>query len=278
MPADRKYAKRTARFFGKCGFPAGIQLRRSRFCRRRLFVYARAERKTRAELVLYLGGGNGENKYFDVGTEWTKLQLHVPAWTKNKMYAESGMIIPTIVAQPNVKLWFDDACVTIGPHREVAQKTDFFFRNGKLDKPNQYYFHGEKLHAEVVMEQTSGKDVSGTAEWEILNFKGESIQKQTIGEKTLKSGKPVQEKFTLALPDHVRGPHNLFFSFRDNTGKTHSRTFYFGVVGTPGKPSPKIALEAAASQDVRLLIPFYRDFGIGGAKSPGQWMDAVLIP
>ena len=69
MPADRKYAKRTARFFGKCGFPAGIQLRRGRFCRRRLFVYARAERKTRAELVLYLGGGNGENKYFDVGTE-----------------------------------------------------------------------------------------------------------------------------------------------------------------------------------------------------------------
>ena len=241
-------------------------------------VYARAERKTRAELVLYLGGGNGENKYCDVGTEWTKLQLHVPAWTKNKMYAESGMIIPTIVAQPNVKLWFDDACVTIGPHREVAQKTDFFFRNGKLDKPNQYYFHGEKLHAEVVMEQTSGKDVSGTAEWEILNFKGESIQKQTIGEKTLKSGKPVQEKFTLALPAHVRGPHNLVFSFRDNTGKTHSRTFYFGVVGTPGKASPKIALEAAASQDVRLLIPFYRDFGIGGAKSPGQWMDAVLIP
>ena len=229
-------------------------------------VYARAERKTRAELVLYLGGGNGENKYFDVGTEWTKLQLHVPAWTKNKMYAESGMIIPTIVAQPNVKLWFDDACVTIGPHREVAQKTDFFFRNGKLDKPNQYYFHGEKLHAEVVMEQTSGKDVSGTAEWEILDFKGESIQKQTIGEKTLKSGKPVQEKFTLALPAHVRGPHNLVFSFRDNTGKTHSRTFYFGVVGTPGKPSPKIALEAAASQDVRLLIPFYRDFGIGGVR------------
>ena len=128
------------------------------------------------------------------------------------------------------------------------------------------------------MEQTSGKDVSGTAEWEILNFKGESIQKQTIGEKTLKSGKPVQEKFTLALPAHVRGPHNLVFSFRDNTGKTHSRTFYFGAVGTPGKPSPKIALEAAASQDVRLLIPFYRDFGIGGAKSPGQWMNAVLIP
>ena len=122
------------------------------------------------------------------------------------------------------------------------------------------------------------KDVSGTAEWEFLNFKGESIQKQTIGEKTLKSGKPVQEKFTLALPAHVRGPHNLVFSFRDNTGKTHSRTFYFGAVGTPGKPSPKIALEAAASQDVRLLIPFYRDFGIGGAKSPGQWMDTVLIP
>lgn len=127
------------------------------------------------------------------------------------MYDESGMIIPTIVAQPNVKLWFDDACVTIGPHREVAQKTDFFFRNGKLDKPNQYYFHGEKLHAEVVMEQTSGKDVSGTAEWEILNFKGESIQKQTIGEKTLKSGKPVQEKFTLALPA-MSGVPTIWFS------------------------------------------------------------------
>ena len=40
-----------------------------------------------------------------------------PHGQKNKMFAESGMIIPTIVAQPNVKLWFDDACVTIGPHR-----------------------------------------------------------------------------------------------------------------------------------------------------------------
>lgn len=43
-------------------------------------VWAKAERPAEIEMGLYLGNGAGLSRMCPVGTGWTKLELHVPAW------------------------------------------------------------------------------------------------------------------------------------------------------------------------------------------------------
>ena len=135
-------------------------------------IWAKAERPAEIEMGLYLGNGAGLSRMCPVGTGWTKLELHVPAWGAgdsvrngkplvDSYHAPAGVLIPTFVAPANNTVWFDDACVRIGARGEVPEKRTVFFRSATLDKPNHYYFPGEAVGVALTLESTGKEAVEG---------------------------------------------------------------------------------------------------------------------
>lgn len=240
-------------------------------------VWAKAERPSRIELGLYLGNGAGLGSGYPVGTEWTKLELHVPAWGKgdtvrngkplvNSYHAPAGVLIPTFVAPENNTIWFDDACVRLGKRGEIPDRRTIFFRSGKLDKPNQYYFPGEAVGVDLSLESTGADAVEGTLSWELFDFHGKSVAKQTLKKLRLSPNQEVREQFRLVPPENLRGPMNLVCTFDAGKNMNFKRTFYLGVVDRPNGLNRRFSLEVSGSQNVLDIIPFLQNFGIGAIR------------
>lgn len=241
-------------------------------------VWAKAERPAQIEMGLYLGNGAGINAYRPVGTEWSKLELHVPSWgvpgkdfrcsgtILNSYQEPAGLVIPTFIIPPNNTVWFDDACVTIGPRREAADTGSIFFRSSKLDKPNQYYFPGETVKIKLSMESINPKPVDGKLFLELFDFFGKSAVKQELKQLTLFPNRETGEQFEFVPPKNLRGPMNLVFTFDAGKNGKYQRTFYLGVVDRPNGLNRRFSLEAGATQNVQEIIPFYLNFGIGAVR------------
>ncbi len=240
-------------------------------------VWAKAERPSRVEMGLYLGNGAGLSRMCPLGTEWTKLELHVPSWGKgdeiqngkplvNSYHAPAGVLIPTFVAPENNTVWFDDACVRLGKRGEVPDKRTVFFRSGKLDKPNQYYFPGETVAVDLSLESTGANSVDGNLSWELFDFHGNSVAKRTLKKLRLLPNQLLQEHFLVVPPKNLRGPMNLVCTFDAGKNMNFKRTFYLGVVDRPNGLNRRLSLEVPASQNVLDIIPFFRDFGVGAIR------------
>ena len=241
-------------------------------------VWAKAERPAMIEMGLYLGHGAGIGAHRFVGTDWTKLELHVPSWgvpgkdfqnkstILNSYQEPAGLFVPTFVVPPNNTVWFDDACVTIGSRKEIADTKSIFFRSSKLDKPNQYYFPGEAVKVRLRMESIGEKPVSGKLFLELFDFFGKSVVKQELKSLTLHPNRETEEQFEFTPPANLRGPMNLVCTFDTEKAGKYRRTFYLGVVDRPNGLNRRFSLEAVASQNVQKIIPFFLNFGIGAVR------------
>ena len=243
-------------------------------------VWAKAERPAGIEMGLYLGNGAGLSRVCPVGTEWTKLELHVPAWGAgdsvrngkplvNSYHAPAGVLIPTFVAPANNTVWFDDACVRIGARGEVPEKRTVFFRSATLDKPNHYYFPGEAVGVALTLESTGKEAVEGAFSWELFDFYGNSAAGQTLKQLRLMPNQESREQFRLVPPENLRGPMNLVCTFDAGKMGRFKQVFYLGVVDRPQGLNRRFSMEVPASQNILDVIPFLLDFGIGAVRCGG---------
>ena len=241
-------------------------------------IWVRAERPTSVDMGLYLGDGTGIANRCSIGTDWTKLQLHVPSWGNpgagfqrggdiaNSYQAPAGLVVPTFVIEPNVTVWFDDASVSLGEKKEFRDENLFYFRECRLDKDNHCYNPQDKITAKLNLENVSGTPMTAILSGELFDFFGKPVKKYRAERINMPSGQELTQSYSCEIPKTLRGPLNLVFTLDAGDKGKASRTFYLGVVENEKPGDKRFSLEASAEQNVREIIPFFKAFGIGAVR------------
>lgn len=238
--------------------------------------YAKAEKNMKVEICWFLASGIAVVKNVLVGTHWKKYELQTPAWgEKSSKYhiigditngygAKAGVAIPVITPKQPGTLWVDNAAHSIGMKAVFKEKEQIFVSH-KLNKDAGYYFADESVEAEVSFRSVLNKPVSGELDCEILDIFGKTSAKQSFGKIELPLKGRLKKNVKLEVPANLRGPVNAVF-FLKTKNKVYKSVAYFGIIERGGALNKRIGIELRAMQNVKMAIPYCRDFRFGSVR------------
>ncbi len=236
-------------------------------------AWIKAEKPAVVTLRLFTSGGTAVVKTIQVGTQWKRYEMYLPAWgektpgvsVSDRILTEQGtefnLACPAVGLNSAGKIWVDDVVYFFGGHTK-DQPLEKVYLSGKLDHDVSYYFTGEPVRLNLHFNHLSDKELSGELSYEIRDFEGKTLLRKDAGKITLKANEDLDKELTVTLPEHLRGAFNIVVEFKAE-GKTYPVNFYAGVLEKNPKLSPRIGLELGPYQNTKFAIPYYKDFRIG---------------
>lgn len=255
-------------------------------------VYMKSDRPMSVEMGLFLGNGQAAAKRVAVGKEWKKYELYMPSWgMKGEGFQVFGDLVNayprrTEVVMPYVApadksqgtLWVDSASYAIGGHSEFRDDAPVHLRAEHAHK-NGYYYAGETVHAEAEAENYTGKPLDCSISYVLKDWTGKPVF-QSPEQKFSLDGKK-KFSFEILPPSGLRGAANLTFVCKAG-GKTAESTLYFGIIEKNQNPDFRSGIEVGAMQNMKLLMPYFKDFRIGairnGTASGSLWYSFEQLP
>ena len=257
-------------------------------------AWMKADRPMRVEMGLFLANGCAAVKTVSVGTEWRKFEFYMPSWgAKGKDFqvfgnivnaypAPTGLVMPYLVPgeKQNGTLWMDSVSYTIGGHSLFQDNSPFHLRSSHARKSG-YYYAGETVKAAVEAENYTGKPLDAALSFLWKDWTGKVVQQSAPRKITLRKGERKTVPFDLLPPKTLRGPMNLTFVCKSGS-HTEESTLYFGVIDRNRTPNFRIGIEATAMQNMKCLMPYFKDFRIGilriGTASGSLWQSFDQLP
>ncbi len=257
--------------------------------------YAKSSKKQSLNLSLFLASGIATGSSFEVGPEWKRYELVIPEWGVKSPgthmvgdivagYAKpTGVVVPIFRPdRPDSTVWIDNIACSLGKKAEFNDSA-MIHLNTVLDQKNACYFPGEALNPVVTVESVSGKPVSGTLSWQILDVFGRPVAEGiSATDAVVGAGGTVRLKTAIRPPAGLRGPFNLVFRWKDNAGNRAEMISYAGILEKNGKLSKRVGVEVAAGQNVKNVIPYLKLGRIGtvriGGASGRQELAAANAP
>ncbi len=220
-------------------------------------------------LAYFLSSGIAYGRTFKAGTEWKRYELAIPSWggdspgvsrindVVNGFGAIYKVAMPQITSSGGT-IWVDDAAHYLGAAADPELPA--LSIHGKLTPGRSYVTAGTPLEAELTLEAL--RPLPGAElKYEVVDFFGRQVAESTTAKLDLQPGKVVVKKFTLKLPEALRGP----FTWRFTAGG-EKLNFYFGVNGPETAPVERLGINYDPRQNAETYIALAKDFRFGSVR------------